>query len=273
MIKQFLRSIPFVYKSYGMVQYLWYVASLKLTEVSEKETVKDTDGLNYPSPTLRWRVHGAFDLASFIRVGQRDCHDICALLQQINHPLNQFKTILDFGCGCGRVFRYIRKQAADAKMYGTDIDVEGIEWCRQNIPNATFSTNPFTPPSNFSDGQFDFVYAISVFTHLDEDLQNLWLAELKRIVSPGGILLLSVHGAACYYDLPQSEQDVIESKGILFRVAQTGKLKVDGLPDFYQNTYHSKAYVLKEWGKLFTVLDYIEKGINDHQDAVLLRRD
>ncbi|MBK8816885.1 MAG: methyltransferase domain-containing protein [Methylococcaceae bacterium] len=273
MLKQYLRSIPIVYKCYGFMQYLWYSAALKRTEFFEKVEMKDAEGLNYPSPTLRWRVHGAFDLDSFIQVGQRDSHDICTMLEQINYPLSGFKNILEFGCGCGRVFRHIRKQAPNANSVGTDIDNEAITWCRENIPNAAFSTNPATPPSEFTDNRFDFVYAISVFTHLDEDLQNAWLAELKRIVRPGGILLLTVHGAACYRDLPQSDKDIIATKGILFRVAQTGKLKVDGLPDFYQNTYHSEDYVKREWGKLFTVLGYFERGINDHQDAVLLRRD
>lgn len=273
MIKQFLRSIPIVYKCYGFMQFIWYNVALKLTELSEKSPVVDEDGLKYPSPTLRWRVHGAFDLASFIRVGQRDCQDICSILEKNNLSIGGFNSLLEFGCGCGRVLRHIRKLSANAEIFGTDIDPEGIAWCQDNIKPATFTVNPFTPPSAFSDGQFDFVFAISVFTHLDEELQNVWLAELKRIVRPGGILLLTVHGEACYQDLAQSVKDLIASQGILFRVAQTGKLKVDGLPDFYQNTYHDKGYVLREWGKLFTVLDYVERGINDHQDAVLLRRD
>ena len=272
MIRQFLRSIPVVYKTYGFMQYLWYNYALKKAESQEKVAPVDDDGLAYPPTALRWRVHGAFDLTSFIQVGQRDCQDICTLLAQAGYKLADFKSILEFGCGCGRVLRHLRKQAYDSVFYGTDIDPEGVAWCQTNIEGATFSTNPFTPPSAYSDKQFDFIYAISVFTHLDEDMQFAWLNELKRIVRPGGVLLLTVHGSECYSDLPKKVIDTIESTGFLFRVSQTGKFKVDGLPDFYQSAYHSKGYVEREWGKLFRVLHYAEKGINDHQDAVLLMR-
>jgi predicted SAM-dependent methyltransferase len=41
---------------------------------------------------------------------------------------------------------------------------------------------------------FDFIYAISVFTHLGEQLGLSWIQELKRILKPGGHLYMKVHG-------------------------------------------------------------------------------
>jgi hypothetical protein len=40
----------------------------------------------------------------------------------------------------------------------------------------------------------DCIYAISVFTHLSAELQDLWMKELRRIVRPGGHLLITTHG-------------------------------------------------------------------------------
>lgn len=46
------------------------------------------------------------------------------------------------------------------------------------------------PHLPFEDGWFDFIYAGSVFTHID-DLADMWLLELRRITKPGSILCLS----------------------------------------------------------------------------------
>ena len=51
------------------------------------------------------------------------------------------------------------------------------------------------PPLDFPDGHFDFVYAISIWSHFGERSARAWLEEMHRIVAPGGHLVLTVHGA------------------------------------------------------------------------------
>ena len=273
MIRQLARSIPFVYKTYGYLQYLYYEYLLNKSTKHDLENHLDQDGIPYPPAKLRWRVHGAFDLQSFIDVGLRDCTDIVDLLSRIDKKVSDFNSILDFGCGCGRVIRYLRKHTNFSRICGTDIDNEAVIWCQKNLLPLTFYNNPFEPPSSFSDARFDFIYAISVFTHLDEDMQLAWLNELKRITKVGGIILLTVHGPSCYGKFTNAESNVLKTKGFLFHVSQTGRFKMDGLPDFYQTTYHSREYIYREWGKIFTVLDYIDQGVNGHQDAILLLKE
>jgi hypothetical protein len=52
----------------------------------------------------------------------------------------------------------------------------------------------------------------------------------------------------------------------------TGKLKIDKLPDFYQSAFHTKDYIYQQWSAYFDIVRYEERGINNHQDAVLLRK-
>ena len=56
------------------------------------------------------------------------------------------------------------------------------------MPRSTFEANNALPPLLFPDCAFDLVFAISVFTHLDEQYQLAWLAELRRVAQPGAIL-------------------------------------------------------------------------------------
>ena len=119
---------------------------------------------------------------------------------------------------------------------------------------------------------FDLVYGVSVFTHLDEKHQNDWLQELKRVTRPGSVLLLTVHGDLTTSGLSEEEIAVTRERGIFFKTFQTGRYKLDGLPDFYQTTFHTKEYVERVWSQFFEVVAYLPRGMNGHQDVVLLQR-
>jgi SAM-dependent methyltransferase len=62
----------------------------------------------------------------------------------------------------------------------------------------------------FEFGRRDFsgrlIYALSVFSHLDEPLQRAWLAEFRRLLRPGGLLVLSVLGERLRHRLSAEEQ-------------------------------------------------------------------
>ena len=58
-----------------------------------------------PPESLRHRVHGAADAESFLAVGRQCAQDIVAGLKRIGRASDSFESVLDFGCGCGRVLR------------------------------------------------------------------------------------------------------------------------------------------------------------------------
>ena len=60
-------------------------------------------------------------------------------------------------------------------------------------------------PLAYADDTFDLVYALSVFTHLTEDLCEAWMDELYRIVKPGGAAIVTTHGGATTHLLSQDE--------------------------------------------------------------------
>ena len=112
--------------------------------------------------------------------------------------------ILDFGCGCGRVTRYWADQAVE--VHGSDLNPKLVAWCRSGLAFATFAANGLEPPLAYADGRFGFVYALSVFTHLPETLQVAWMEELRRVLRPGGHLLLTTHGAHYLDELTEDER-------------------------------------------------------------------
>ena len=140
-----------------------------------------------PPPHLQLRVEGAYT-AEFIEHGNALCRYLeLSLARVVGTDLASFSSMLDFGCGCARVLRAVRQQSK-AKLHGTDIDAEAIEWCRANYSTmAKFGINQAMPPLEYGDAMFDLVFSVSIFTHLPEDMQFAWLKELQRVTMPGGI--------------------------------------------------------------------------------------
>jgi SAM-dependent methyltransferase len=231
--------------------------------------LEQADTIPLPPELLRQRVHGAPDAESFLSVGQQCAQGIIAGLQRIDRAPDSFAAVLDFGCGCGRVLRWLMPQLGAARVFGSDIDQQALAWCAGNLHGGAFTRNAGLPPIGYAAQSFDLIYAISVFSHLDEDFQFRWLNELRRITKPGGIVLLSLHGSFSMEHLDSTNAAEIKAKGMIFLVSGGWK---NVFPDWYQIALHTKEYVLETFARYFDVLDYVPRGMNDVQDLVVLRR-
>jgi SAM-dependent methyltransferase len=175
--------------------------------------------------------------------------------------------ILDFGCGCGRVLRTFLRFPHTGEVWGADIDAEAIAWNRGHLAHiAKFDCNALMPPLAFPDAFFDVIYSVSVFTHLPEEMQFAWLAELRRVLKPGGVLVASLHGER-YWSADPSVKAEVESRGFAYR---TGPL-TEGLPEFYMSAFHSEAYVRREWTKHFEFVELKPQFLHGVHDAAILR--
>ena len=241
--------------------------------------VADED-LPWPGVELVSRVAGGPDRAAFYESGRQSVRDLERVLAVAGRRLDSFPTILDFGCGCGRILLHLERLAATCTVHGVDIDARAIRWATENLPWASFAVNHTEPPLDFPDATFDLVYNHSVFTHLDEEHQDLWLAELRRVTKPGGTLVLSVHGEKPLTDFEEGSRNAggdpdhvrheVRRKGIAF-VKHDGHV---GGPhnDGYHSTFHAPWYVLDHWSKYFAVKAYVLQGSLGFQDFVLLER-
>jgi SAM-dependent methyltransferase len=222
-----------------------------------------------PPRELQIRVVGSY-VGEFLQSGHQAVADMERVLGRHALTLSAFQSILDFGCGCGRVLRCLPLQR-DGKQHaqGTDIDTEAISWCQIHYNRyARFTLNSPAPPLDFPDDCFDFIYSISIFTHLPEEMQFAWLRELQRVVKPGGYVLLSYHGESRFADIPGGEQTRMARDGFVY--AKTGRTR--GLPEFYQTAWHASEYVGQRWGEFFDVIDIVPVAIGGRQDAALCRK-
>lgn len=92
---------------------------------------------------------------------------------------------LDLGCGTGFNLDYLSRYA---EPVGTDFSEEALAFCRERGHRMLCKADAALLP--FPDGEFGIITALDVIEHLDDDL--LALRELRRVLRPGGLLVISV---------------------------------------------------------------------------------
>lgn len=225
-----------------------------------------------PSPAQIERVIGSDHMEAFKLGGATILKRIAYLLQErFDRPLNTFESVLDWGCGAGRLTRYLPLLAPS--VTGIDIDPDNIRGCAETIKNAHFHVVGLHPPTPFSDSSFDLIIGISVLTHLDEQNQDAWLGELQRIVKPGGLVLLSIQGMAqsALYRTPSDWRLAVQREGIVNFGKNSQLDEVLDYAEYYVDVIQSHEYVMTHWSKYFDVIEIIE-AIAGNQDLVILRR-
>jgi SAM-dependent methyltransferase len=151
------------------------------------------DTLPLPTADGRFSVAGTDDVEVFVVLGRAGYKALNGSLRRAGIEAASLGRVLDFGCGVGRVLRYWHAQPR-VELHGTDLNPQSINWCRDNLTFASFKTNALEPKLDYPDDYFGLVYALSVFTHLPENIQGPWLRELLRTIRPGGLLYFTTHG-------------------------------------------------------------------------------
>jgi SAM-dependent methyltransferase len=165
------------------------------------------DRLPLPPARLRLLVDGrSGDASRFLVLGEAMFASICAAVVSADVQPGDLGAVLDFGCGCGRVLRHWHG-VEGPELHGSDYNPDLVGWVGEAFPSVHANVNALAPPTGYEDGKFDLVYALSVFTHLDRDLQDAWIAEFERILKPGGLLIVSVLGESMAGRLDAEERE------------------------------------------------------------------
>jgi len=173
---------------------------------------------------------------------------------------------LDFGCGCGRVAYHLVSMPG-MTLHGVDVDRAAVRWAQGHLEPGVFEVVGAQPPFPFSDRHFVLAYAISVFTHFDETTQGRWLAELVRVLRPGGLLVASTHNEGLVWSRP----DLTEADTA--RLAERGFLFAPGGGPFNENsTFHTQEYLERVWGRLLEPVSFARLGLGGYQDLGVWRR-
>ncbi len=160
----------------------------------------------YPGYFLRnfhWQTDGYFSKHSaelyetgveFVFLGAGD-----AMRRRILKPIasfaakNEVNRILEVGCGTGRTLRHLAAILPSAKLYGVDLSEAYLERARERVahlPRISLSQeNGEALP--YRDGHFDVVTSVFMFHELPRAARRRVLAEMARVVRPGGLVVVA----------------------------------------------------------------------------------
>ena len=242
-----------------------------------------------PVPPFELRsIVGAHSEELFLWEGVQD---ICRFLDLYeNHCVLKpaRPRVLDFGCGCGRLTRFLNLSDR-YEAFACDLNENHVAWCRENLPNVDTRVNAPAPPLRFANSSVDLVYLLSVFTHLPASAVLAWVHDLWRLLAIGGIAIITTHGRATLETIRSS----VDHQGLMDMDSETAATCLENLQSAgyvfipyppsvkasanvqnseYGNSFVSPEFVHSAWTERFEVIEYLPGAIRGWQDIYVLRR-
>ncbi len=107
------------------------------------------------------------------------------------------RTLLDVGCNAGDLLANLHQSHRHLRLVGVDVNAAQIERARKRLPRIEFHyASGIALP--FPDDCFDCVTCIEVLEHVPADLREGALREMRRVLRPGGRLVLRVPHAGTF---------------------------------------------------------------------------
>lgn len=235
--------------------------------------VKQLDSNNLPVPPIEnWLGYGS-NAEEYVESGKKDIDVLISILKNQHFNWDANNTILDLGCGGGRMIRHLHQFSTTSKIFGTDINSNLIQWCKFHLqPPFNFLTNTTIPHLPFEDNCFDLIYTGSVFTHID-DLADAWFYECCRVLKPGAYLYATIHD--------EHSIMLLKTKYANQKIANLLETEIRNIPkenylisigrDNDSQVYYSKDYFIKTVTSIFDIVSETKEAYG-YQTAYLLKK-
>ncbi len=250
----------------GVADNFRYLTTVVRLRRNNREFIAANPGFDLPPKALAYDAYSAPHWSFYKQSGMETAAFLAGIIRQQLSGRDSLR-ILEWGCGPARVIRHLPAAVgATAEISGSDYNPASIDWCRKHIAGVTFVTNGLEPPLPFSAGQLDFIYAISVFTHLSEAVSRQWVAELSRVARPGGFLVVTTNGDSMQRSMLPAELQAYRTSGVVIRGHFT-----EGKRCF--SSIHSPAYARQQLFKDLEVVQHVPGGFpHTGQDYWVLRK-
>jgi SAM-dependent methyltransferase len=125
-------------------------------------------------------IYNTTDAEGFELSGKADADDVGRLITRDD-------TVMDVGCGIGRVARYVAPRCK--RLWAVDASPRMLEMARGRLSaldNVEYTRCEGTTIPGVADGSVDVVYSLLVLQHLEREDAFLLLRDIRRILRPGG---------------------------------------------------------------------------------------
>jgi len=136
--------------------------------------------------------------------------------------------VLELGCGAGMLALLKRKGVT---LTGVDLSTECAMAALRNGYDATSSARLTSLP--FADASFDYVISLDVLGHVEAEEKDAVLAEVKRVLRPGGV---TMHGIECTDHAAQKTYDEMSAAEL------RSFIEVDGHVGLEEEEEHARRF-------------------------------
>ncbi|MDQ3684445.1 MAG: class I SAM-dependent methyltransferase [Acidobacteriota bacterium] len=113
------------------------------------------------------------------------------MLDCLSEKVGGLGVICDMGCGPGQIARYLHAQGM--KVCGVDLSPEMVRQAQSLNPEISFQQGDMLALSDIADNSFGGIAAFYAIVNLPRPIIVRALMELRRVLRPGGALLLTFH--------------------------------------------------------------------------------
>jgi ubiquinone/menaquinone biosynthesis C-methylase UbiE len=246
----------------------------------------------FPPETLQRNTTGKAGAQAIIEAFAFYTH--CrAQFARMGRALSPAHSLLDFGCGWGRIARCFIREIPPANIFGIDVTPEFADFCKRAFRSHNFIATPALPPTPIPAERFDFIVAYSVFSHLSPDACHAWMAEFARILTPGGMVAVTTRGrdffATCENLKGRATDSYSAALAEIFpdfdearRRYDAGEFVHSNIPgvsgggamnaSFYGESFISEAYASTAFSKQFELSAFVYEPSSVEQAMLFFRK-
>ncbi len=147
-------------------------------------------------------------------------HDAEVILGPLIQPTD---TVLDLGCGIGRVARYVAPRCKE--IWAVDASETMLELAEERLaglPNVRFARSYDVSVPDLSDQSIDFAYSLLTLQHVEREHAFMLLREVRRALRDGGV---------AYFTFPNLLSD--QYLHDFLKYAETGEAQNQARARFY----------------------------------------
>lgn len=250
------------------------------------------DQLSRRLPGIKGRVHicdtmlidsSEEGVRAYLRNGKSAMDNIEDALRLAGLSFGDIASCLDFGCGYGRVHRWLRQEIRRRRLTACDIDNEAVLFCSREFGSRRLLSFPDIEQVRFR--TYDLIWAGSVLTHVEDDTCDRLLEALGKNLRPGGLLVFTTHGEFSYSNLEnlyegffaddaETVQRELTERGVAYRPYERSYGGYNS--GEYGFSWHTMDFLSEKMDRLFSdrlrLLRFAPQGWDGHQDVYSYQR-
>jgi len=244
---------------------------MNISQIVENPFILDPHISSSISPNDQ--MHSGSD-SHYFSCGRDAIRKICGFSLMQDHKIDK---ILDFGCGYGRVTRYLRAAYPNSEITVSDVMRPAVDFCSDNFNAKPHYSN--TDLNSIDVGKkFSLIWSGSLMTHFDESQAIKLINLFERHLDINGLVVFTTHGRVVADKWKTGKWPYKLTKEKLIELSESFHSGDYSYSDYDHINGYGISITPLSWlmstlknHKSLRLITLMERGWDDHQDLTVLQ--